>query len=353
VPDPIRREWPRIDAVIRAYDQPGNAVIYAAVAITEGSPAELDVVEDLMDLFAHEHQVRMKGDVKPRWDARRSAMLGQVFPGRNDDEVAALLEERRFLVLQGPPGTGKTRLARRIAARYGDSTVVQFHPARTYEDFVVGLAPQPAESGLRFDVRSGDLLRANRAAKDRTHVLLIDELNRGDLARVLGEAIFLFEVGEPDRTIDLAHEFERGNHRLRLEPGLRVLATLNTADRSIARINIAIRRRFAFLEIWPDLAAVREEGIPLAIASFEDVIETFTEHVDEAGLSLVPGHAYFLDPRPDLNVAERAKRVHGRLRHELLPLLRAYVDDRLLGPATSEIEGLADRIAGRLRAGVP
>jgi 5-methylcytosine-specific restriction enzyme B len=68
---------------------------------------------------------------------------------------------------------------------------------------------------------------------------------------------------------------------------------------------------------------------------------------------LVPGHAYFLDPRPDLNVAERAKRVHGRLRHELLPLLRAYVDDRLLGPATSEIEGLADHIAGRLRAGVP
>jgi 5-methylcytosine-specific restriction protein B len=235
------------------------------------------------------------------------------------------------------------------ARRHGEPTVVQFHPARTYEDFVIGLAPVPAQDGLRFDVRKGDLLRANAAAKGRTHVLVIDEINRGDLSRVLGEAVFLFESGDGDRTIELPHEYE-GSRKLRLEGGLRVLATLNTADRSIARFDIAIRRRFAFLDMWPDLEVVNAEGVRVSIEVFEDTLDTFTEHADEAGLNLVPGHAYFLDPRPDLDPSQREQRVRRRLEHELLPLLSAYVDERLLGPATGEVQGLVDRIAGRLRS---
>jgi 5-methylcytosine-specific restriction protein B len=236
-----------------------------------------------------------------------------------------------------------------VARRYNEPTVVQFHPARTYEDFVVGLAPNPAQAGLRFDVRPGDLLRANRAARNGPHVLVIDEINRGDLARVLGEAIFLFESGDPDRTIELPYPHQDGDRKLRLEPGLRVLATLNTADRSIARVDLAIRRRFAFLDVWPDMEAVRSDGLAISLASFEDALHTFTEHADEAGLNLIPGHAYFLDPRPDLGPAQKEHRVRNRLNYELLPLLTAYVDDRLLGGATSEVQGLAERIAGRLR----
>jgi 5-methylcytosine-specific restriction protein B len=348
IPEPIRRSWPAIEAGLQVYDQPGRAVIYAAVPVTEGNAAEREAVEDLMDLFAHEHRVRMKGTSKQRWDSRRSAMLEKLFPQRTEAEIAELLKDRRFVVLQGPPGTGKTRMALGVARRHGEPTVVQFHPARTYEDFVIGLAPALALDGLRFNVRKGDLLRANAAAKDRAHVLVIDEINRGDLSRVLGEAIFLFESGEEDRTVELPHECD-GSRKLRLEPGLRVLATLNTADRSIARLDIAIRRRFAFLDMWPDLAVVNSEGVRLSIGLFEDTLDTFTEHADDAGLNLVPGHAYFLDPRPDLDPAQREQRVRRRLEHELLPLLAAYVDERLLGPATSEVQGLFDRIAGKLR----
>jgi 5-methylcytosine-specific restriction protein B len=349
IPEFTRRNWPGIEAGLQSYDQPGRAVIYAAVPVTDGNPAEQEAVEDLMDLFVHEHRVRMKGAVKQRWDARRSAMLGNLFPQRSEAEVVELLDDRRFVVLQGPPGTGKTRTALAVARRFSEPTVVQFHPARTYEDFVIGLAPVPSQDGLRFDVRKGDLLRANSASKGRTHVLVINEINRGDLSRVLGEAIFLFESGDEDRTVELPHEYE-GNRKLRLEPGLRVLATLNTADRSIARLDIAIRRRFAFLDMWPDLAVVNAEGVRLSTESFEDTLDTFTEHADEAGLNLVPGHAYFLDPRPDLDPAQRERRVRRRLEHELLPLLGAYVDERLLGPATGEVQGLVDRIAGRLRS---
>jgi 5-methylcytosine-specific restriction protein B len=349
IPEFTRRDWPGIEAGLQAYDQPGRAVIYAAVAVTNGNAREQEAVEDLMDLFAHEHRVRMKSTAKQRWDARRSAMLAKLFSQRTEAEVAELLDDRRFVVLQGPPGTGKTRMALAVARKHGEPTIVQFHPARTYEDFVIGLAPMPAHEGLRFDVRKGDLIRANNASKGRTHVLVIDEINRGDLSRVLGEAIFLFESGDEDRTVELPHEHE-GSRKLRLEPGLRVLATLNTADRSIARLDIAIRRRFAFLDMWPDLEVVNAEGVGVAIESFEDTLDTFTEHADEAGLNLVPGHAYFLDPRPDLDHALREKRVRRRLEHELLPLLRAYVDERLLGPATGEVQGLVDRITGRLQS---
>jgi 5-methylcytosine-specific restriction enzyme B len=281
---------------------------------------------------------------RERWAAREQAMLARLFPRMDEDHVAALLQERRFVILQGPPGTGKTRLGLRVARRYGKPTQVQFHPARTYEDFVIGLAPKAGSQQLAFEVRPGDLLRANVAAREcGQHVLFIDEINRGDLARVLGEAIYLFEPGEPDRHIDLPHPFE-DRRSLQLAPGLMVLATRNTADRSIARMDLAIRRRFAFLDVWPDLDVVAAQGDELAQACFRDVLHVFTEHGDEAGLALTPGHAYFLDPRPDLDTAGRPERIARRLRFELLPLLRAYVDERLLGPATAEIEGLADRL---------
>lgn len=132
--------------------------------VTENDASEREAVEDLMDLFAHEHRVRMKGAYKQRWDARLSAMLVNLFPQRTEAEVVEMLDDRRFVVLQGPPGTGKTRMALAAARKYADPTVVQFHPARTYEDFVIGLAPVPAHDGLRFNVRKGDLLRANDAA---------------------------------------------------------------------------------------------------------------------------------------------------------------------------------------------
>lgn len=342
VPTAIAAAWPSIPAALKSYGR----VIYAATAVQSAADAER--VADLLDLFFHEHSTPLTGAVRDRWQIRTREMAAEIFPSVDEGTVLDLLRKRRFVVLEGPPGTGKTRLALRLADQIGSSTRVQFHPARTYEDFVVGLFPTPAASGLAFHVRPGDLLRANAAAATGEHVLVIDEINRADLGRVLGEAIMLFESGEDRREVSLPHTPPGYPATLSLNSGLRVVATRNTADRSIARMDLAIRRRFAFVEVWPALDVVAEQGVDFAIELFADTVHTFAEYADDETLRLAPGHAYFLDPRPDLPPDERAARVASRLQLELLPLLRDYLDERLCGGATEAIAGLADRIEARL-----
>ena len=144
---------------------------------------------------------------------------------------------------------------------------VQFHPAVTYEDFVVGLSPDPSEGKLRFEVRRGWLLDAARQARGEDFLLVIDEVNRADLGKVLGEAIYLFEAGEIGgeraRRVKLPHAVD-GEDTFSLPEGLYVLATMNTADRSIATMDLAIRRRFAFVNMTPARAVVALQELPLA-----------------------------------------------------------------------------------------
>ena len=345
VPPVVAGAWPGIATALKAYGR----VIYAATPVVSKDDGER--VADLLDLFFVEHQTPLTGKSKDRWLAREQAIAGAMFPSWREDEVLSLLRERRFVVLEGPPGTGKTRLAWRLADKLGASTKIQFHPARTYEDFVVGLFPRAVDHGLAFEVRAGDLLRANQAAERGEHVLVIDEINRADLGRVLGEAIVLFEAGEADRSVHLPHMPTGFESPLRLHPNLHVLATRNTADRSISRMDIAIRRRFAFVEVWPDLEVVAREEVRIATDLFTDTLGTFAEYADDETLRLVPGHAYFLDPRPDLPRDDREARVARRLRLELLPLLHDYLAERMCGGASEAIAGLADRIEARLAGG--
>jgi 5-methylcytosine-specific restriction protein B len=202
VPASVATAWPAIDAAMKSYSR----YIYAAAAVRQGDPDASQVVADLLDLFFHEHRSRHKGAAHTAWENRLQDVHARIFPAVDPATVASLLRERRFVILEGPPGTGKTRLALKVGATIGSHEMVQFHPARTYEDFVVGLYPRVAGDGeLAFEVREGDLLRANASANCNPHVLVIDEINRADLGRVLGEAVSLFESGEPDRKVRLPH----------------------------------------------------------------------------------------------------------------------------------------------------
>ena len=171
------------------------------------------------------------------------------------DHIVELLEDKRQVILYGPPGTGKTYLAKRLAHAIGGgdsarSTVVQFHPAMSYEDFVEGLRPEETASGqVIYRLRDGHLMRmvkCARATPQQRHVMVIDEINRANLPKVLGELLFLLEYR--DDAVPLLYEPEAS---FRLPTNLWFIGTMNTADRSIALIDAALRRRFHFVPFFP------------------------------------------------------------------------------------------------------
>lgn len=174
-------------------------------------------------------------------------------------KITDLLAERKQVIFYGPPGTGKTYLARNLARHLtedGAVKLVQFHPSYTYEDFFEGYRPSPGGDGsLTFKLRAGPFRDFAEVAQDHSstpYILIIDEINRANLAKVFGELYFLLEYR--DESISLQYSPDR---EFTLPENLFVIGTMNTADRSIARIDTAMRRRFSFIELDPRLPPVQ------------------------------------------------------------------------------------------------
>jgi len=171
------------------------------------------------------------------------------------EDWVAQIQRKKQLIFQGPPGTGKTYLAERIA-RYiteqdgGHSELVQFHASYAYEDFVQGIRPLLEGRGeLRYELAEGRFLkfcRNARTLKGKACVLVIDEINRADLARVFGALMYLLEYR--DREILLSG----GGAPFSIPSNVYLIGTMNTADRSIAPVDLAMRRRFRFIRLCPD-----------------------------------------------------------------------------------------------------
>ncbi|MCG3193401.1 MAG: hypothetical protein DIJKHBIC_02651 [Thermoanaerobaculia bacterium] len=338
VPDSVLRKFDEFSPSLRRYGRE----LYCLARVPEDVQKAREVLQAFLDLYAVERGWQPLASFRRDFEAFASELRADLFPRVSSSDVSELLRERRFVILQGPPGTGKTRLADEVKATAfsGNGMTVQFHPAITYEDFVVGLAPDAAHEQLRFGVRRGWLLEAAEAAERNPFLLVIDEVNRADLGKVLGEAIYLFEpreVGGPAaRSVRLPHAVN-GRASFSLPVGLFVLATMNTADRSIATIDLAIRRRFAFVTIPPDRTVIDRQGLGLATDLFDRISDVFVEHAPDEALDLLPGHAYFLAP----GESELKK----RLRYELLPLLDEYLRQGVLGPAGAELHAVRDSVA--------
>ena len=254
-----------------------------------------------------------------------------LFPLSFFSEIETLLMDKRQIIFQGPPGTGKTYVAQALAHSLAGSEnrveLVQFHPSYAYEDFVRGFRPTLKGGQAGFDLQDGPLLRAAEKAgndKDSKHFLIIDEINRGNLAKVFGELYFLLEYR--DKKIRMQYQQE-GEPNFSLPPNLYIIGTMNTADRSIALVDLALRRRFYFVEFHPDVEPVKSVLRKWLKKNNLNDLEGIADVVDKANELLKQdrhaaiGPSYFMKKGLDQKMVDRV------WKHSVLP----YVEERLFG----------------------
>ncbi|MGF6832830.1 5-methylcytosine-specific restriction protein B [Paenarthrobacter sp. TE4293] len=263
-------------------------------------------------------------------------------------EIIRLLQTRQQIVFYGPPGTGKTYLAGKIARflageEHGDHVkTVQFHPSYAYEDFFEGYRPATSDGGnVGFSLEPGPLRRIAAEAsldgnRDKPYFLIIDEMNRGNLAKIFGELYFLLEYR--DQGINLQYNPQQ---TFVLPPNLFIIGTMNTADRSIAMVDAAIRRRFAFVELHPQEGMIsgmlerflKTTGQPALRA---DLLNALNSELGDTKRDLMVGPSYFMKEH-----AETDQGLAEIWKYELLPLLEEHYFGQMGREKIREKFGLA------------
>ena len=261
------------------------------------------------------------------------------------------LKDKRQAIFQGPPGTGKTYVAKRIAewckAHGGGYQIVQFHPSYSYEDFVEGFRPTITDGGQAgFELREGPLRRIAKeaAAKpDATFILVIDEINRGNVAKVLGELYFLLEYRDEKITLQYSNE------QFSLPENLWVIGTMNTTDRSIALVDAALRRRFYFFGFFPDEPPIQgllgrwlKENNPEAMW-VANLVDSANRELKDRHLGIGPSYFMKKDTLLDEN------RVCFIWEQGVIP----YIEEQCFGDEAKLKEFAFDRLKGELNGKAP
>lgn len=334
VPKELQSEWSTYSPIFKRYGRE-MYLLYAPTSDREGTRV---AIAAMLDLMMRERGIETIAAATASAEQLRNEWFAQLMPQVTQKQAEELLEARGFVILQGPPGTGKTRMALEMLdghyAQFG--MTVQFHPNTSYENFVGGLAPVQASDslGLAFRPKTGVLMEAAKLASSKPEekfLLHVDEINRADLGKVLGEAILLLEWGsDKKRVVTLPYDFGKpfGN-KLELPKNLYIVGTMNTADRSIAIVDVAVRRRFGFISLWPDIKVIEENGCPLMQKAFRDVLSIFIENAGEDAFQLIPGHAYFLE--------QDDAKARQSLKLNLAPLLEEYLSQGYVGGFTEPV----------------
>lgn len=310
-------EWPH----------PGQAVMKTLTDITSYT----DYVEKLNSLFEDETEEDAEDVEKTYPPYTKEDFLSEVFMSEEEyDKLSGILRIKKNIILQGAPGVGKTFVAKRIAfSMMGVKDVervmmVQFHQSYSYEDFIMGF--RPSTDG--FELKRGAFYNFCKKAEidgDNDYFFIIDEINRGNLSKIFGELFMLIENDKRGVSLQLLYSDEKFS----VPKNIYIIGMMNTADRSLAMLDYALRRRFAFFEIKPGFTTdgFREYRMSLENEKFDKLIacveslNNVISNDESLGDGFCIGHSFFCNMLPD-TIDDQV--LSGIVEYELIPLLKEY-----------------------------
>lgn len=310
-------EWPH----------PGQAVMKTLTDIT----SYIDYVEQLNSLFKDESEEDLEEIEQNYPEYTKQDFLSEVYmPEEEYEKLTNILKMKKNIILQGAPGVGKTFAAKRLAfSMMGVKDIervmmVQFHQSYSYEDFIMGF--RPSTNG--FELKRGAFYNFCKKAEidgENDYFFIIDEINRGNLSKIFGELFMLIENDKRGVSLKLLYSDEKFS----VPKNIHIIGMMNTADRSLAMLDYALRRRFAFFEIKPGFTTTefRNYRMSLDNVKFDNLIncvEQLNKVISEdesLGDGFCIGHSYFCNLTSD-TIADHV--LFGIIEYELIPLLKEY-----------------------------
>ena len=312
---------------IGEWDFPGQAPMKTLTEFTQYT----DMVEKLEALFA-DPEGDDNAEKAPTWPAYdKEKFLNEVYMDESSyNTLVGLIRNKKNVILQGAPGVGKTYAANRLAySIMGEKNkdrvmMVQFHQSYSYEDFIEGF--RPSSEGNSFEIKKGSFYNFCKKAaddSDNEYFFIIDEINRGNLSKIFGELFMLIEKDKRGNALQLLYSDEK----FYVPKNVYLIGMMNTADRSLAMLDYALRRRFAFFEMKPAFDQERfvEYRMDLDSTKFNNLIECvkkLNEKIkDDASLGegFCIGHSYFCELKEANDAA-----LNSIVEYELIPLLKEY-----------------------------
>lgn len=274
-------------------------------------------------------------------------------------QMVELWKERKSIILQGPPGVGKTFIAQKLAYALMEEIdkdrleLVQFHQSYSYDDFVRGYRPLPGQSGT-FALQDGlfcDFCQKARNDPDHDYVFIIDEINRGNLSQIFGELLMLIEYDKrgPDFSVQLVYR-HKDESRFYIPSNLYLVGLMNVADRSLAMVDYALRRRFVFFSLKPQYESdtfrqwlLHGAMDPQLVQHIIDRLSALNRTIREdplLGENYQVGHSFFCYKGDDFAKLD-VNWYRSIVQHEIVPLLKEYWFDNPRKAADAERELLA------------
>ena len=330
--DALRQEYKNVRAVkwlqVGEWAHPGNAV---AKRLTDITPYT-DYIEKLTAIFAPEELDDVDTQPEIDYPAYSSAdFLSDVYMNEQDYKTLVnILKMKKNIILQGAPGVGKTFTAKRLAysiigTKNPDRVqMIQFHQSYSYEDFIEGY--RPTENG--FTIKKGSFYKFCKLAEDddeNDYFFIIDEINRGNLSKIFGELFMLIEKDKRGIELQLLYSDENFS----VPANVYIIGMMNTADRSLAMLDYALRRRFSFFTMKPGFNtpgfqayqdSLKNDALNKLIACVKQLNSKIVEDIS-LGEGFCIGHSYFCGLTPE---TANAQILSSIVEYELIPLLKEY-----------------------------